>query len=662
VIVSDGLCIARKELQELLRDRRALFFAFVLPLLLYPALFFGFGRIEGMRREAASANPSRIGLAGGSPAVLARLASDPDLEARPTPPQVELLERGELDALLEMRPDPAAAAGALPPAVIYFQGGVPASLEARRRLEKALDEYQDELLAARFAERGGSIDPARLVQVAYRDLADSGEQAGAGLGLLLPFILVALLLTGGAFAAIDLIAGEKERGTLETLFIQPVAGRSVVLGKFLAVLAASLAAVVLNLLGMGGAVLLGLGPSGGAGPRAIPPLAALATALLLMVPLAVLTSAVLLSLSAYARTVRQAQMVLFPLTLVSILPALLAAFPEARLSAALSVVPIANTALAIREALVGEYRWLHLGATFVSTSLYAALALGWAARLLEREDLRLGLEPDAALEGATGAARARRGMVFGAFMVLLIAYGGSAAQREDGPLTLWGGLAFTLWVLVLLPSLLYLKVFRLPARETLALRAPSWRSLLAAVAMVPPVAVLMTGYLAFQDSVLPYPEGLRSAMEKLFAPENLGAVSALFLIGLSPAVCEEVLCRGVIQGEVSAEGRPLKTLLGVGILFGLLHLSAYRIVPTTALGVLLAYLRLSSGSIFPCMVLHGLYNSAMLFGFRLGPERLTGWATRPEVELLAALLLAGLVRWMWLHRPPAEISAPPASS
>ena len=578
-----------------------------------------------------------------------RLGRDPDLDLVPVPADLALLERGDVDALAVASPKPAGGEPAV--VTIYHQGEKPESNEARRRLRLALAEYRDQELAARFVERGQPLEPSPASAALFYDIDEPARQAAAGLGRYLPLILVALLITGGAFAAIDLVAGEKERGTLETLFIQPVHGISVTLGKYLAVLAASLGAVLFNLLGMAGAFALGLGPTGPlSGARFLPDPLGLLAGLAMVVPLAALTSAILLVVSTCARSFRQAQLFLLPLALAAMVPALLATLPDVRLSSAIAVVPVASASLAIREALAGEYRWGFLAATFGSTALYAGLALRWAASLLDREDLRLGLQPESVLEGATGPARAKRGLVFGVSMVLFTAYAGTAAQRPEGALGPWAGLAFTLWVLVLLPPLVYLKVFRLPLRETIALRALRFRDLLAVLAMVPPAAVLITAYLSFQDSVLPFPEGLRKELEKLFAMESLPPGAAILLLAVSPAICEEFLWRGVVQGELEAERRPVKAVILVGALFAFFHLSAYRLVPTMILGGILAYLRLSTGTILACILFHGLYNAAQLLAARAGAEAWAHWAARPEVAAPAAMMLLSIGWWTWKGR------------
>ena len=146
------------------------------------------------------------------------------------------------------------------------------------------------------------------------------------------------------------------------------------------------------------------------------------------------------------------------------------------------------------------------------------------------------------------------------------------------------------------------------------MKAPSWKDGLLSLVMVIPIAILMTSYMKFQDSVLPLSEKLQSGFQEIFGGESLHPALLFLLFALSPAICEEALWRGTFQGEVQKERRPLKTILLVGLFFGLFHLSIYRFVPTALLGGVLAFLRWRTGSIFPSVMFHASYNTLVLFG------------------------------------------------
>jgi sodium transport system permease protein len=534
-------------------------------------------------------------------------------------------------------------------ATIYYRRTAPESVEAEKRVQAALEEYRVDLVKSRFAARGVPLEPETLVVVDARDIATADEKRSAQLARLLPLIMVLLLLTGGSFAAIDLVAGEKERDTLETLYIHPVPVSSIVRGKFAVILAVSLAAVLLNCAGMvlGVELCRWLGLGGGDEtwfPVFLPPLETLGLILLLVIPFAVFSSAVLLAISAYARSFREAQTYLLPVTLVALLAVTLALVPQIRLASIVAVIPISNVALGIREALTGHLLPVPYAVALGSSCLYAWIALRKATALLHREEIVLSLGPPSRVEDIDAASGARRAMCFAAFMLLAVWYLGGLLQSWD----LVAGLALTLWGVVLLPSLAYPLLCRLPPRELFALRAARLSSYLWLVPLLAATVGLNLAYLQFQDLFLPLPE----AAEAFELPEvmDLPVLWIVLLFAVSPAICEELLWRGVLQGELEKQRRPVRTVLIVGLFFGLFHLSIYRLVTTGMTGAVLALVRLRSGSIFPCMLFHAAFNAVLLLLVRNLDQGILDVVAGPAVWV-PCLAVVGLSLWAMRASP-----------
>lgn len=191
---------------------------------------------------------------------------------------------------------------------------------------------------------------------------------------------------------------------METILCSPVARVDLVLGKFLMVLTASLATVVWSLISMGltfiiGGLLLAKTAAGGATVAAakggtaqvavlptIDPLGTL-TVLAMVLPVAVLFSAVLMALSLFAKSLKEAQSYVSPLIIVVIVPAMMGLLPGVELNARLALVPILNIALVSKELVSGVFHWNYLALIFGSTCLYAAFALGLCVRMFNREEV-----------------------------------------------------------------------------------------------------------------------------------------------------------------------------------------------------------------------------------------------------------------------------------
>lgn len=182
---------------------------------------------------------------------------------------------------------------------------------------------------------------------------------------------------------------------METILCSPVARLDLVLGKFLMVLTASLGTVICSLISMGLTVAIG-GPllagvaSGGRGAAAALPTVdplGLVAVFAMVFPMAVLFSAGLLAISLFAKSFKEAQSYVSPLVIVIVLPAVIGVLPGVELNARLALVPILNVSLVSKELVSGVWHWPYIALIFGSTSVYAALALGLAVRMFNREDV-----------------------------------------------------------------------------------------------------------------------------------------------------------------------------------------------------------------------------------------------------------------------------------
>jgi sodium transport system permease protein len=206
-----------------------------------------------------------------------------------------------------------------------------------------------------------------------------------------------LCLIGSMYPAMDITAGEKERGTMETLLCSPAARTDIVLGKFLMVLTGGLSAVVFSLLSFGLTLLLvgrSMGAAAGvAGAVAagvdlptIDPVGVLGV-LAMVLPVAVLFSAIVFTVSLFAKSQKEAQSYLTPFIFAVIVPSIVALLPGIELNLGLALIPVVNISLVCKEMLSGVWHWDYIAVIFGSTALYATAALAIADRMFRREDV-----------------------------------------------------------------------------------------------------------------------------------------------------------------------------------------------------------------------------------------------------------------------------------
>ena len=387
--------IYAKELRDLLRDRRTLISTIVMPTFVMPLIVIGFGKVMSVVVARARAEVPRVMVVGGadSPGVRGELEKSGRFRIEPASSDWRaLISDKKVRAAVEIPAgfDGALRAGAAPAVTLYtYQGEIKSGM-AVDQLDGFFTSLRERTTARLLADRGLPATVARPFEVRRVNVAPPEKVGGNLFGGMVPYFIIFLCLTGAMYPAMDLTAGEKERGTMETLLCCPAARTDIVLGKFLMVLTGSLGAVVLSLVSMGATVALAgsfLGP-GGAAPAglsiSIAPLGVLGV-LAMVVPVAVLFSALLLAISLFAKSFKEAQSYLTPLMLVVILPAMAALLPGVELNARLAAVPVLNVSLVCKEMLSGVWHWGLIAVIFGSTALYAAAALAAAVAMFRRE-------------------------------------------------------------------------------------------------------------------------------------------------------------------------------------------------------------------------------------------------------------------------------------
>jgi sodium transport system permease protein len=388
-----------KELTDSLRDRRTLISMIVLPTLIMPLLLFGLGKAASTIITRARAEIPRVMVIGGadSPGVRAELEKSGKFRLETASASWKaLISDKKVRAAVEIPAgfERALETGAAPAVTIYdYQGELKSGLAAEQ-LTLFFTALRDRATARLLAAHGLSPKLAHPFDVARTNVAAPEKVGGNLLGGIVPYLVVMLCLVGSTYPAMDLTAGEKERGTMETLLCSQAARSDIVLGKFLMVLTGSLSAVFFALLSLGGtmsAIGAMAGQMRGQSLHAtdlptIDPLGLLGV-LAMILPVAVLFSALAFALSLFAKSQKEAQSYLTPLILIVIIPCAVAVLPGIELNWTLSLVPIANISLVCKEMLSGVWHWGYIAVIFGSTALYAGAALAVAVGMFNRESV-----------------------------------------------------------------------------------------------------------------------------------------------------------------------------------------------------------------------------------------------------------------------------------
>lgn len=424
--------IARREIRDQLRDRRTLFLILGLPILMYP-LFVGVGLLfvaaikektfviavvgaEHLPQPQSERAPTAAGAIAGVPASVAQqhartfppliiddkfreayLTADPDggsLVIKPLAAADEgVLARREADALLIVDSDFAAKLerGEQPSLRVMGRDGEENSKLAVRRLTGVLRLWTEGVKAARFARAGLPTNfdiPVEVRDPQSEKAADRKvfDELRDVLVKIIPFLLVMWMLTGAIYPAIDMTAGEKERGTMETLLISPAERVEIVFGKFVAVVAAGFGTAAWN-------VLLMLVVVAGVQfffPYTLIWLPGLAVCMLAALPIAMLIAASTLALGIFARSTKEGNYYMVPMFFVTLPLAYWSMSPGMELDRFTSWIPLAN-ALLLQQRLMtlrsDPFPWQHIPAIVISLTACVALALWAAVRQFHRESV-----------------------------------------------------------------------------------------------------------------------------------------------------------------------------------------------------------------------------------------------------------------------------------
>jgi sodium transport system permease protein len=390
--------VYKKELTEALRDRRTVVASVVIPLFLFPLLSVGFGTlVASIVNKTEEASPKVMVLGGeDSPGVLATLKATPKIEVVPaTPNWKDLVVEKEIPVAVEIPAgfDKGVADQKKLEVFIYKYNGELKSESAAGKLNDSLRAYREKVVKSRVVAQKLPVEVLDPFQITQKNIAPP-EKSGAALffGGFIAYIVVFLCFNGGMHPAIDLTAGEKERGTMETILSSPISRSHLVIGKFFLVLTTALATAALSVISMGISFALVHAlqaktiQAGKEGIEMHIGMGAALSVFIMAIPLAVLFSSIQLMIASFAKTYKEAQTYLVPLIFIVIIPAI-AAMAPIDLNAKLALVPILNVSLLCKELVIGTYHWNFIAIIFTSTCAYAAVALFLATKMFQRESV-----------------------------------------------------------------------------------------------------------------------------------------------------------------------------------------------------------------------------------------------------------------------------------
>ncbi|HCU64772.1 MAG TPA: sodium ABC transporter permease [Rheinheimera sp.] len=392
--------VYQKELLELMRDKKTLMFVVLLPLLIFPLLFGLMGLVMSNVSRQAEAEEHRYVIinAERAPAFADALFyhknfKKVETELTAAEDLKQAIRDDKFDVAIVIPADFDVSAENLNQSKWQLIHNSSSQLDMiSKHFNDLLKTFSKKLQQDKLAGLGVSSDKVAAVlepvTVERINTAESRENIGEKIGGFIAYLLVPLVLAGASYPAMDIGAGEKERGTLETLLICPISRSAIVLGKFLTVLTTGLVSAALTVISFGGwGYLIGSMAGVDVVAKTMETLGFIDLTLILalLLPLSAIFAALLLSLSIYARSYKEAQNYIGPVTMVVFMPLVVAILPGVELNWKTAMVPVLNVALSIKELVKGTIDYLLLAAVLGSTLLIAAAAIAFCVSWFQKE-------------------------------------------------------------------------------------------------------------------------------------------------------------------------------------------------------------------------------------------------------------------------------------
>ena len=388
--------IFKKELKETIRDRKTMLIMVAIPLLVFPILINVVVGVSGSFNESASEKILKIGIIGDSNDLIVK-----QLKSIPASfgPKELIAYKGDSARLFKDQNDEVIDIA------LWYDSGLEGILAAQgtanvlwaidntnigysERIKGYMNIIETEERLKRYDELGIDEQKLQPYTITYQNTASDRQMLGELAGGILPYIFIAFGFLGCMYPAIDLFSGEKERGTIETLLSTPVQRWKILIGKMLVVVLSGLTASFSALFGLFVSIeFLDLIPD--------PTLMAVVSKILtfpiiiklfaLLLPLTVFFAGIMIPISVYTKSFKEAQSIITPLNIVVVLPAMLGLFPGIELNYLTACIPILNIVLTTKSLIAGNLDYILLAISFLIMLSVAAAAVFVSIRQFGKE-------------------------------------------------------------------------------------------------------------------------------------------------------------------------------------------------------------------------------------------------------------------------------------
>ena len=622
----------KKEILDVIRDKKTILTMVILPVLLYPLLFLVIMQIASIVVQEQEASTYYIAYDNVAQAHRDGLnnwiAGEEDeldyiLEEKKSDNPKKDLEDELIDAYITVEETESQVTYE-----VHYMNADTKSNTAAGMLKEEIKSYSIKVAEENVTAQG--LDVKKIlypIAVTMDDQSSNESSIGSMLGGIIPFLLITSIVMGCIYPAIDATAGEKERGTLETLLTFPVGNLELIASKFLSVATIAIVSVFMNVISMGIVVAYLYSSmtalSNGANDLDLASFVpAILIAVLCVIAFSLFISAITMIVCAFAKSYKEANNYVTPISLVVMLTGYVGIVPTIELDRVTALIPVANVCLLIKNLLVFKYDFTLIVIVLLSNLIYAFVSVWVLSKVYNSEGILFG-ESLSGIKLFEKRSNIKKGsvpsvqeslLIMIVALLLMVYVGGMVSTSA----TIQVGLIVQQLFIGVLPILaaLYIKT---DMKKTFLLKLPKMKHLLGAILLGAGgicLNLLLSGFLTTL-----FPNDAQGVNEQYMQIlDGVSFVQGLLLMALLPAVCEEIMFRGYMMTAFKNKMSFVKAIIIVSLLFGVSHMSIVKLLPTAILGVALAIMSHKSGSLVTSSLVHFLNNALAVWVMYYGTE------------------------------------------
>lgn len=642
----------KRELTDILRDKKTLIMMLVVPIIIYPLLIVGMTLLMSSIMSSQAEKTYLIAFENDTilEERICEIIEDNEekigykLEIVKEKNCQEALENGTIDAFVRI--------GENDKVLLCYLSAKDRSSTAVSALNDAFELYREELTKEKIEDAGLDAE-VMLNPIHYEqeDYSTTEESIGNLIGSMMPFLIVTVILLGAIYPAIDVTAGEKERGTLETLLTLPITNFEMIMSKFLAVSCIACVSAILNVFSMGGAMafLVSSSLSSAANMNIeihyetfIP---GILFTIVVMMFFALLVTAVCMCTCVFAKNFKEANNYVTPVMLIFMFGSYAAMIPDLELTAQTAAIPIVNVALLVEGLFQFHYNYGLFAIVLFSNVAYSLLAIMILGKIYNSEAV-LFSEGLSSVKLFTRRSEMKDKQMPGfgdvvlllCIVLLLIFYVGTFAQLKFG----FVGVAVQQLIILLCP-LVYAWYMKADKKQLFSIQIikplPLAGSVLIGIAVF--VGALILGALLMPV----FPESAKGLTQLDDMLVNQPIYLLILVAAIMPAIGEELLFRGFVMGTLKKRCRPVVAIVVTTLIFAAYHMSLIKMFTIGIVGLGLTLVTYKTGSIAASVCVHFMNNllSVLITKYPAQIQRVLPVLFKDRLSVSDILLLAAVV-------------------